>query len=214
MAFLTSWITNIILFILLAIVIDMLLPNSSMQKYAKIVIGLMLIAVILNPVFQLFSVDINELIEKFQLTQGQQDEESNKLIESQKKEIQASHRAYILEQMAVQMKNDAGEELKKEYQMEIQDIAIHVSEEQEAIESSKDVSTVEVLVRAPSEKRANAIEAIEPIEIDASEEIVPEGEHEADHQLRSMASLLAQIWELDQKQILIRAEGGEGQVHE
>ena len=37
MEFLTEWLTNIILFILMAIVIDMLLPNSSMQKYAKMV---------------------------------------------------------------------------------------------------------------------------------------------------------------------------------
>ncbi|MDI5788458.1 stage III sporulation protein AF [Bacillus licheniformis] len=35
MEFLTEWLTNIILFILMAIVIDMLLPNSSMTKYAK-----------------------------------------------------------------------------------------------------------------------------------------------------------------------------------
>ncbi|MEN2451142.1 stage III sporulation protein AF, partial [Bacillus sp. JR_15] len=34
MSFLTEWITSIILFILFAIVIDLLLPNSSMQKYA------------------------------------------------------------------------------------------------------------------------------------------------------------------------------------
>ncbi|MCY8267765.1 stage III sporulation protein AF, partial [Bacillus haynesii] len=42
MEFLTEWLTNIILFILMAIVIDMLLPNSSMQKYAKMVISLLL----------------------------------------------------------------------------------------------------------------------------------------------------------------------------
>ncbi len=40
MDFLKEWVTNIILFILLATVIDMLLPNSSMQKYTKMVTGL------------------------------------------------------------------------------------------------------------------------------------------------------------------------------
>lgn len=35
MSFLTEWLTTIVLFILFAIVIDMLLPSSSMQKYAK-----------------------------------------------------------------------------------------------------------------------------------------------------------------------------------
>ncbi|MCY8129840.1 stage III sporulation protein AF, partial [Bacillus spizizenii] len=40
MSFLTEWLTTIVLFILFAIVIDMLLPSSSMQKYAKMVVSL------------------------------------------------------------------------------------------------------------------------------------------------------------------------------
>ncbi|KZZ86257.1 stage III sporulation protein AF [Bacillus sp. SJS] len=213
MTFLTGWITNILLFILLAIVIDMLLPNSSMQKYSKMVIGLMLIVVILNPVFSLFSVDINKLISDFQINDASQDEESKKLIESQKREIQASQRAYILEQMAVQMKKDAGEDMEKEYSMEIRDIAIQVSDEQKSIGSSKDVKSVDVYVSAPSEKEQTAVETIAPIQIDASREMVPK-EDIADSRLKDMASLLAQIWELDQEQILIHVEGGEDQVHE
>ncbi|MBS2969590.1 stage III sporulation protein AF [Metabacillus sp. KIGAM252] len=213
MSYLTSWITNILLFILLAIVIDMLLPNSSMQKYAKIVIGLMLIVVIMNPVFSLFSVDINKLIGEFQINDASQDEQSKKLIESQKREIQASQRAYILEQMAVQMKKDAGEDMEKEYSMEIRDIAIQVSDEQKTIGSSKDVESVDVYVSAPSEKEQTAVETIAPIQIDASREMVPK-EDIADSRLKDMASLLAQIWELDQEQILIHVEGGEDQVHE
>ncbi|WP_338777052.1 stage III sporulation protein AF [Metabacillus sp. FJAT-52054] len=213
MTFLTGWITNILLFILLAIVIDMLLPNSSMQKYSKMVIGLMLIVVILNPVFSLFSVDINKLISDFQINDASLDEESKKLIESQKREIQASQRAYILEQMAVQMKKDAGEDMEKEYSMEIRDIAIQVSDEQKSIGSSKDVKSVDVYVSAPSEKEQTAVETIAPIQIDASREMVPK-EDIADSRLKDMASLLAQIWELDQEQILIHVEGGEDQVHE
>ena len=56
MSFLTSWISNIIIFILLATVIDMLLPNSSLQKYAKMVIGLLLIAIIITPILSLFQI--------------------------------------------------------------------------------------------------------------------------------------------------------------
>ena len=42
MEFIKEWVTNIILFILLATVIDMLLPNSKFQKYTKMVTGLLL----------------------------------------------------------------------------------------------------------------------------------------------------------------------------
>ena len=62
MDFLTDWITNILLFILLAVVVELLLPQTSLQKYVKMVIGLLLISIILNPIFKLFSSDIEDLL--------------------------------------------------------------------------------------------------------------------------------------------------------
>ncbi|MTH52359.1 stage III sporulation protein AF [Bacillus mangrovi] len=213
MSFLTGWIANILLFILLAIVIDMLLPNSSMQKYAKMVIGLILIVIILNPVFQLFSVDINQLVRQFQLSSGSGDDETKKMIESQKKEIQASQRAYILEQMAVQMKKDAGEELLNRYQLEIRDLDVQIPDERQTIKTSNDIQSVQVVLTPAypeEEKGEEAIEAIEPIRIDAAQETPSAGNGDtADIRERGLAMLLAQKWDLDQAQILITVEGGE-----
>ena len=62
MSFLTSWISNIIIFILLATVIDMLLPSSSLQKYTKMVIGLLLIAIIITPILRLFQTNFDQII--------------------------------------------------------------------------------------------------------------------------------------------------------
>ena len=42
---------------------DMLLPNTAMRKYAKMVIGLLLITVLLSPIFKLVSTDVDKLIE-------------------------------------------------------------------------------------------------------------------------------------------------------
>ena len=62
MSFLTSWISNIIIFILLATVIDMLLPSSSLQKYTKMVIGLLLIAIIITPILSLFQTNFDQIL--------------------------------------------------------------------------------------------------------------------------------------------------------
>ncbi|CAM5190618.1 Stage III sporulation protein AF OS=Bacillus licheniformis CG-B52 OX=1368424 GN=N399_14480 PE=4 SV=1 [Bacillus licheniformis] len=96
MEFLTEWLTNIILFILMAIVIDMLLPNSSMQKYAKMVISLLLIVVILNPIFSLFRTDPDVIFEKLTKNGQVQSNEIKNQLNSEKKEIQASQQAYYL----------------------------------------------------------------------------------------------------------------------
>lgn len=72
MNFITEWVTNIILFILLATVVDMLLPNSTFQKYAKMVAGLLLITVILTPVFKLISSDFEDVFTASAMGQPEQ----------------------------------------------------------------------------------------------------------------------------------------------
>ena len=81
----------------------MLLPSSSMQKYAKMVVSLLLIIVMLNPIFKLFKTD-PEIIFDYLTKQEQSQSADIKIKSNQKKEIQASNRAYVLEEMAVQLK--------------------------------------------------------------------------------------------------------------
>ncbi|AEN87653.1 Stage III sporulation protein AF [Priestia megaterium WSH-002] len=121
---LTTWITNIVLFILLATIINLLLPNSSFQKYTKLVVGLLLMLIIITPVFQIFKVDVNQMLKSLSLSSIRSDQQVENSIENQKKEIQASQRAYILEQMAVQMEADVKEELMDQYGVAIDRIHI------------------------------------------------------------------------------------------
>lgn len=93
MSFLTEWLTSIVLFILFAIVIDMLLPNSSMQKYAKMVVSLLLIVVMLNPIFKLFKTD-PEVIFEYLTENGQSQSADIKIISILKKR-NTSHTACI-----------------------------------------------------------------------------------------------------------------------
>jgi len=51
---LREWIQNIIVIVLLATFADLLLPNSNMQKYAKMVFGLLVILTIISPVLSVF----------------------------------------------------------------------------------------------------------------------------------------------------------------
>ena len=104
MDFLTDWITNILLFILLAVVVELLLPQTSLQKYVKMVIGLLLISIILNPIFKLFSSDLEDLLKNANVL-FEKDVNTNieNSIENQKIDIQADQNAYILEQTAVQL---------------------------------------------------------------------------------------------------------------
>ncbi|MED4453538.1 stage III sporulation protein AF [Metabacillus fastidiosus] len=211
MEFLTGWITNIILFILLAVIIDLLLPSSAMQKYAKIVISLLLIVVIINPIFKLFSADMDEVLAQLSI-QSENDAEVKNLMEKQKSEIEASQRAYILEQMAVQMKEMAEEELVENYEIAIDRILLSQSDEVKKIDSGKDLQHVEVVLRAAN-KEDEAVEVVKKVDIDTSKEQVREDTVPGKEE-KEIITYLAKVWEVDQEKILLQMKGGEESLHE
>lgn len=53
------WVTNITIAIFFITAIEMILPDNNMKKYAKFVLGLMLIVVIINPIIKIFNKDFN-----------------------------------------------------------------------------------------------------------------------------------------------------------
>lgn len=216
LAFLTEWITNIIVFILLAVIIDLLLPNSTMQKYAKMVISLLLIIVIINPIFRIFTTDMNDVLEQFQVNNSASTETDIKnSMEFQKKEIQASQRAYILEQMAVQMKTMAEEELVQRYDVTIDKILLSESKQADQIHSQKDLTQIEVLLKENAEETVEeaAIETVQPVTIDTTKELETDVEQSKINP-NEVTAFLAEIWEVEEEKITLLLEGGEESLDE
>ncbi len=58
MVWLSDWLRDIIAVILLAVLVELLLPNKAMQRYARLVVGLFILLTILSPVLRLFQEDI------------------------------------------------------------------------------------------------------------------------------------------------------------
>lgn len=85
MGFINEWITSIVLLILLAVVLEMLLPNSQLKNYVKLTVSLMLLLFLLQPILSLFHEDPDEwlysLIEESSTTEYSVEEKIN----SQKK---------------------------------------------------------------------------------------------------------------------------------
>jgi stage III sporulation protein AF len=216
MSFLTEWITNIIVFILLAVVIDLLLPNSSMQKYAKMVISLLLIIVIINPIFKLFNTDMNVILSEFQSVAPSEENDVKNSTEFQKKEIQASQRAYILEQMAVQMKTMAKEELVQNYDVTIETILLSESEQVDDINSQSDLQHIRVVLQrneAVEVSGQETVEEVQSISIDTTKEL-PADDPEAELSSKEITAYLAKIWEVEEEKITLELEGGEESLDE
>ncbi|TYR82452.1 stage III sporulation protein AF [Priestia megaterium] len=200
---LTSWITNIILFILLATVINLLLPNSGLQKYTKLVIGLLLMLIIITPVFQIFKVDVNQMLKSMNVSSLKNDPQIENLIESQKKEIQASQRAYILEQMAVQMEADVKEELMGQYGVAIDQI--HIETKNETDEPNvENIKSIQVIASEGEAESESVVSTVKVISIDTSTPIETDEIKEATH----ISTYLATKWGLKHDQVVVNMEEG------
>ncbi|MCM3571827.1 MULTISPECIES: stage III sporulation protein AF [Mesobacillus] len=203
MDFLKEWITNIIIFILLATVLDMLLPNSSFQKYTKIVTGLILIAIILSPVLKLFTSDFETAIASMGQFSSFEDEKIKNSIEFQKKEIQASQHAYILETMAVQLKTAAEEELMEQQGMEIANIELEVNDQDQRPFPENLEYVIVHLKKAEDEGETVAV--VREVEIDTN---APLPSKQTSQNTDQISSLLSEKWNVPEKSIQIMIEGG------
>ncbi|MFI8706118.1 stage III sporulation protein AF [Bacillus sp. NPDC077411] len=209
MQFVVEWIRNIIVFLLLATMLHMLLPNSNLQKYVKFVVSLLLVVLILTPLFKLFQTDIQDVIANASQDKYMANGSIENKINEKKKEIQASQRAYILEQMAVQMKKQVGKELEKQYGMAVMSLQIKVPEDKKEVKSQQDIQSVVVTLQANERSRAGAIETIQKVDINSKEPRKTSEQNTAE-----MKQFFSNKWQLEENKIKIQVEGGIGKVNE
>ncbi len=65
-AWLSEWLRDIVLIILVATFVDLLIPNNSLQRYVKVVVSLIILLTILSPVISFLKEDkaINQALEQ------------------------------------------------------------------------------------------------------------------------------------------------------
>lgn len=207
MEFVRQWVTQIIIFLLLAVIIDLLIPKTSMKKYVKLVIGLILMLIFLKPVFLLFSIDFqSDLSSSFK--EIYESDSNDQMIESftknQKIDIQASQAAYILEEMTTQLKNVAEETLQTDYQVEIAQIEFEfLNDEVISFESLEEI----IVYLRKVDNQTGEIQPIDEVVI-GKKQTAEDKEDVQGVQDEEIKLYLQSIWEVTDKQITINWEGG------
>lgn len=203
MGFLTEWITNIIILVLLAGVIELLLPGNQFQSYIKMVIGLLILLAMLSPLFKLLNSDMDQVFQAMELPAAAKENEIKNSIEINKSEIQGAQRAYILEQMAVPMKEKVQEELNKTYELEIVDLQIQTDSGTESLKP-EDIKGVKVVLAKHHE--AAGISDVSEVEVNISEK---KDHAKKDGVPDEIVDFLVSQWQLEEQQLEVEMEGGE-----
>lgn len=196
-----QWISQIIIFMLLATIVELLIPATSMKKYIKLVVALILILVFLKPIFYLFDIDVKQALtasyERLE-NYNKEGEDMKSSIEFQKSEIQDKQYAYIEKQMAVQLIDLAKDPLLESYQAVITDIEFSFTAEKAPMyEDFEDLEEVIVHIEHTddSEEDANIVDEV-VINTDSQKEA------EDSPDVEKIEGLLQDIWEVENKEMI------------
>ncbi|MDN4091552.1 stage III sporulation protein AF [Brevibacillus agri] len=221
MTWLTLWLKKIILLVLLAAFLDLILPNTTLQRYVKMVMGLILLLTIISPVFSLFSLSQDDLALRLDRYQQELNKPASvewkkmtdKLLGQQNEQMTA----YVQAQVAAAVKA----KIKADYGVEVADVAVVIEQKQQG---EPTLSRMELVIgeadSAPDQNGLQQVQPIKPItpiapvEVTIGEAQEPKQEVEVaareDNPLMSrMASDLAAQWGLSKEQVIIKDESRE-----
>lgn len=209
MSYLVHWVSEIVLIVLFAVILELLVPTGVFQKYIKFVIGLVLIVALMDPVIRLLQVDPDSLLK------GIITDQNNTSIKSetarQKNEIEKAQAAYIQEQVAVHMKNQVKEELNEQYGLQITHLALSANQtSQQELSVDKVTVNLEKTTRNHRDQESG-IRTIQPVK-NVSVNIEKDGEQkktvQESNEMKTVRSFLAKRWELNKSLISVHLEGG------
>lgn len=197
MTFLGEWLKEIIVIVLIAVFIDLLLPNRAMERYVKFVVSLLILLTLISPVMRLFSSDAKREIETaFANSWNQVDEgdrgASTEVILRQGELLRRQQEAEALQwagdEAAKQMKLQIERETGQPVERVTVKLTAEPSPEQENSEAGQayvkpSIKSVEVVMglagqipaQEPANKRAIDIQPVAKVEVKITETLA-EGE--------------------------------------
>lgn len=206
MDYITSWIKEIILLIMMAVVLELLLPNSGFRRYVRMVVGLLLLLALLKPVLSVFDTNVNEMFSTFSQSPMVSSQQIKNSMKTKKKEIQASQHAYIEKQMAVRLKKQVEKEVSGRFHMDVADVSVTLKDVKFG-QSPTNVKHVTVHLSKHKKGENITIKPVEPVTINVKK---PQDDPSSDTggKQEKIRSFLAGKWQVPQNKITVVLEGG------
>lgn len=195
---LINWIMQIIVFILLAVIVELFVPSSKIAKYVRLVIGLIFLLILLKPVFYLFQIDMERVVsEKLsEYTSSNEERTLDGLVAKQNEQLQRTKDTFILDEVTNRLKEQAEDVLNEQF-VTITHIDYVFTDE------SRDIQSLEQLiiyVVPETETVQEDLVVIDEIVIDLEEQ--KDFDHETN--LSEIKNALQDVWHLNDEEIIVK----------
>lgn len=235
---LSDWLRNIIAVILLAMLVELLLPNKAMQRYARLVVGLFILLTILSPILKLLQTDMSDRLEAgmelWDERSMTRDIKMPSLEDIQKRAdaIQAQRNVEAAKLTAMTLEESMSDAIAEETGMKVESVDVELilpeaGEEEKPPELASVTVTLESREAAPesSGQEPADIEAVAPVQVDVSIEDAAEPESGRKEQqengfvqvskseANAIYGVLAKGFGVQAAQTVIRERAGDGAGH-
>lgn len=213
-AFLSNWLKEIILLILIATFMDLLLPNRSMERYVKLVMGLVIILAILAPIISLLNKNVDW--SNLSLTDGahlSREMTSLESIHASGEELIETQDRLVIEETERRIAEKIAAEIDEEFEVTVLERHVMMEQASEKQMGIKQVTlTISPKILPKNRKGASQpiqpVTLVEPIVIDSTSESSPsalKGESQQQSELaQKISRYLQKQWELQPNQIVIQ----------
>lgn len=204
MNFLNTWLQGIIVCVIIATIIELILPSGSTKKYIKVVLGMFILFNIITPVINKITknnFEISSIINMDEYSKKMKTYET-----SSQNQVSSNANEQTIKQIYIsKLEKDIKNKL-KEKNYTVSKIEIEINENGEY-----SIKQINLLVQKDEEeteeKQANAIEIenIETINIQVNENIIPEQKEEniSVNEISKIKQYLASEYQINEKQINI-----------
>ena len=204
MNFLNTWLQGIIVCVIIATIIELILPSGSTKKYIKVVLGMFIVFNIITPVINKITknnFEISSIINMDEYSKKMKTYET-----SSQNQVSSNANEQTIKQIYIsKLEKDIKNKL-KEKNYTVSKIEIEINENEEY-----SIKQINLLVQKDEEeiekKQENAIEIenIETINIQVNENIIPEQKEEniSTNEISKIKQYLASEYQINEKQINI-----------
>lgn len=174
LAWLGEWLQSIVVVVLLAIVVELVLPNSKMLRYSRLVVGLILLLTMLSPILQIFQVDFQDkLNSSFSLWEKQMKNEQSGMpslerITEEGNQLRQQREKAALDVTRASLEQAMLQELKGSVAANINEVAVQLGWSKAANQQQLPfIDSVTVTIASPQEQlQSGEVEGIASIDIE------------------------------------------------
>ncbi|GIM44559.1 hypothetical protein DNHGIG_01080 [Collibacillus ludicampi] len=169
-AMISLWLKKVILVVLLAVLLDLLLPNGTMQRYVKMVMGFLIILTMLSPITALFSRSFSlDALEFPSSKHGTQNLNLEKILQ-EGNSLQQEQRTLAEEEWKNHICTSIKEQVEKQYAVTVTDVSLKVAQKQGDPEHVPEIQGVKLVIRTKKDSDSvSAVKPIDPVHVEVGE---------------------------------------------